>query len=222
MDALQEFRVETSSFAPEFGGSPGAQVLLTTRSGTNGFHGGVFDYFRNDVMDANDWFSNAAGLARSPERHNDFGGFLGGPLYLPRFGEGSPALHSGKNRTFFFFNYEGARLRIPTTQVIQVPSADARSGRTTPAASAAIMPFLNAYPQPNGPVAANGFTAQFTGAFSNSATLNATSIRIDHTFNGRFSIFGRYNNAPSQLASRVGSLNTIRTTPVNTQTLTVQ
>src|SRR5260370_8134645 len=54
VDALQEFRIETSSVSPEFGRSPGAQVLLTTRSGTNQFHGGIFEYFRNDVLDAND------------------------------------------------------------------------------------------------------------------------------------------------------------------------
>ena len=58
VDALQEFRIETSSFAPEFGRSPGGQVILTTRSGTNEFHGAAFDYFRNTVMDANNWFGN--------------------------------------------------------------------------------------------------------------------------------------------------------------------
>ena len=68
--------------------------------------------------------------------------------------------------------------------------------------------------------AGNPFTALFTGVFSNKATLDATSLRIDHTFNSRFSIFGRYNYAPSQTANRVFSLNTIETTPVNTQTLT--
>src|SRR4029077_113544 len=70
VEALQEFRIETSSFAPEFGRSPGGQVILTTRSGTNDFHGGIYEYFRNDVMDANDWLANQAGKARSPERHN--------------------------------------------------------------------------------------------------------------------------------------------------------
>ena len=62
MDALQEFRIETSSFAPEFGRMPGGQVILSTRSGTKAFHGGVFDYFRNTVMDANDWFANAQAI----------------------------------------------------------------------------------------------------------------------------------------------------------------
>jgi hypothetical protein len=213
VDALQEFRVETSSFAPEFGKTPGGQVILTTRSGTNDFHGAAFDYFRNTVMDANNWFNNNSvdsttgkGFPRAPEHHNDFGGFLGGPIW--------------KGHTFFFFSYEGARLRLPQTLVIQVPSKDARTS-----APAALAPFLNAYPIPNGPVSAGDFTAQFTGSFSNSATLDATSIRIDHTFNHRFSIFGRYNDAPSQtLQNGIGpstSISNLSPLNVNTRTLTV-
>src|SRR5207245_3071307 len=77
VEALQEFRVETSSYAPEFGRTPGGQVILVTRSGTNDFHGEVFDYFRNTVMDANDWFANRVGNPRAAEHHNDFGGIFG-------------------------------------------------------------------------------------------------------------------------------------------------
>src|SRR5580704_14309682 len=64
VDALQEFRIQTSAFAPEFGRAPGGQVILSTRSGTNDFHGGAFDYFRNTAMDANNWFANNVGLPR--------------------------------------------------------------------------------------------------------------------------------------------------------------
>ena len=184
VEALQEFRIVTSSFAPEFGRSPGGQVLLTTRSGTNDLHGGVYEYFRNDVLDANDWFANAAGQSRAPERHNDFGGFLGGPIW--------------KDKTFFFLSYEGARLRLPQTSVIDVPSSSSRTS-----APSALAPLLNAYPIPNGPISADGYTAQFTGTYSNSATLNAGSVRIDHKFNDKFTLFGRYNDAPSETASRV-------------------
>jgi hypothetical protein len=201
VDALQEFRVETSSFAPEFGRSSGGQIVLTTRSGTNEFHGGVFEYFRNDVMDANDWFANAAGAHRAPERHNDFGGFLGGPIL--------------RDKTFFFFSYEGARLRLPQTAVIQVPSVDARTN-----APAALKPYLSVYPTPNGLVSPGDFTAQFTGTYSNSATLNATSIRIDHRINDRYSIFGRYNEAPSSTIVKDYALTTQRTTEVDTRTVT--
>src|SRR5882672_2943959 len=88
VDAMQEFRVQTSSFAPEFGRTPGGQLSIVTRGGTNQFHGTAFDYLRNDVFDANDWFSNKNGLLKAKERQNDFGGVLGGPVLLPRFGEG--------------------------------------------------------------------------------------------------------------------------------------
>jgi Carboxypeptidase regulatory-like domain/TonB dependent receptor-like, beta-barrel/TonB-dependent Receptor Plug Domain len=207
VDALQEFRIETSSFAPQFGRSPGGQVILSTRSGTNDLHGGLFDYFRNDAMDANNWFNNAAtpSITRPAERHNDFGGFLGGPIW--------------KNRTFFFFSYEGARLRLPNSAVVQVPYLD--SG--TCSAAPSIAPFLKAYPKPNGPFSTSTCTGQFTGSWSDKATLNATSLRIDHTFNERFSIFERYNHAPSQIQQReLGlSLSDINSTNVNTDTLTI-
>lgn len=203
VEALQEFRVETSSFAPEFGRSPGGQVILTTRSGTNDFHGGIYEYFRNNVMDANDWFANAAGKPTAPERHNDFGGFLGGPIF--------------RDRTFFFLSYEGARLRLPQTVVFQVPSTQARAS-----ASSAIAPFLDAYPlpDPNGPVSPSGYTSRFTAVYSNGASLNAGSVRIDHSFNSRFAIFGRYSDAPSETINRNG-LSQLGTTTVDTKTLTL-
>jgi hypothetical protein len=202
VDALQEFRIETSSFAPEFGRSPGGQVILVTRSGSNDFHGGVFDYFRNTVLDANDWFANDAGQPRAAEQHNDFGGFLGGPVW--------------KDNTFFFISYEGARLRLPDAQVIPVPSEFART-QVSPVA-----PLLNSFPQPDDRSITPGvYTSNFTGVWSNSATLDAGSVRIDHTFNDRFSIFGRYNDAPSETADRVNGLSVLETGPVNTQTLTI-
>lgn len=203
VEALQEFRTETSSFAPEFGRSPGGQIILTTRAGTKALHGGVYEYFRNDVLDANDWFANAAGKPRAAERHNDFGGFVGGPIW--------------KDKTFYFLSYEGARLRLPQTESIQVPSTYARAQ-----ASPAIAPFLNAFPQPDDRSATPGvYTSQFTGVWSNTATLNAGSIRIDHTINDHFSVFGRYNDAPSESASRVNGLSMFETVAVNTRTLTV-
>src|SRR5262245_4094382 len=84
LDALEEFRIQTSTFAPEYGRTPGAHVSVVTKSGTNGFHGTVFEYFRNEKLDANDWFANANGLARPALRQNDFGGALGGPIQKDR------------------------------------------------------------------------------------------------------------------------------------------
>jgi hypothetical protein len=178
VEALQEFRIETSSFAPEFGRSPGGQVSLTTRSGTNQFHGGIYEYFRNDVLDANNWFANQAGLGRAAERHNDFGGFWGGRIKT--------------DNTFFFLSYEGARLRQPNATNIQVPSEFARTSAPSP-----IAPFLLAYPQPNDRTITPGvYIETFTGNYSNPSTLNAGSIRIDHVFKSKFYVFGRYNEAP--------------------------
>ena len=77
VEAMQEFRIQTSSFAPEFGRTPGGQISILTRSGTDQFHGTAFEYFRNDVLDANDWFSNLNHLPKPAERQNDFGGVLG-------------------------------------------------------------------------------------------------------------------------------------------------
>ena len=77
---MQEFRIQTSSFAPEFGRTPGGQISILTRSGTNRFHGTLFEYFRNDALDAKDWFVNFDGLAKPAERQNDFGGVFGGPI----------------------------------------------------------------------------------------------------------------------------------------------
>jgi len=205
VEALQEFRIETSSFAPEFGRAPGGQVLLTTRSGTNGFHGGIYEYFRNNVLDANDWFANQSGQPRAPERHNDFGGYLGGPIQ--------------RDKTFFFISDEGARLRQPQTQQSTVPYITPSVPSCS--APAAIAPFLNAYPKPNGPVSATTCTGQFTGSYSAPSTLNAGSIRIDHTFSSAFSIFGRYNEAPSEGAVRTNSLSELLMTTVGTRTLTL-
>src|SRR5262249_15071267 len=71
VDAMQEFRIQTSSFAPEFGRTPGAQISIATRSGTNAFHGTLFEYFRNNMPDAKDWFVNFNGLTKPAERVND-------------------------------------------------------------------------------------------------------------------------------------------------------
>ncbi len=182
VDAMQEFRIQTSSFAPEFGRTPGAQVSIVTRSGTNDFHGTLFEYFRNNVLDARDWFVNYNRLAKPAERMNDFGGVFGGPIK--------------KNKTFFFFSYEGLRLRQPSSLQTAVPDDASRLQ-----APASIRPYLNAYPIANGPSAGVGL-AQFNASFSNPSTLNATSIRLDHAFNSKLNVFARYNNSPSDLVQR--------------------
>ena len=84
VDAMQEFRIQTSTYAPEFGRTPGGQISIVTRSGTNQFHGTAFNYLRNDVFDASNWFNgytNSPPLPKAKERQNDFGGTFGGPIF---------------------------------------------------------------------------------------------------------------------------------------------
>jgi hypothetical protein len=189
VDALQEFRIQTSTYAPEFGRTPGGQISIVTRSGTNQFHGSLFDYLRNDIFDANDWFADEAGLTKPEERQNDFGGTFSGRIL--------------KDRTFFFLSYEGLRLRLPQTALDTVPDALARHSAT-----AVMQPYLNAFPLPNGPDLGNG-VAQFNASYSNSSTLDAYSLRVDHRLNDKLSIFGRYSDSPSENVQRGGSGNAL-------------
>jgi len=207
VDALQEFRIQTSTYAPEFGRTPGAQISILTRSGTNQLHGTLFEYFRNDALDANNWFANAVtpALPKAKERQNDFGGTFSGPLL--------------KDRTFFFFSYEGLRLRLPQTALTTVPDLSARQN-----AILAVQPFLNAYPfDPKQPDLGNGI-AQFNASVSSPATLDAYSIRIDHRLNSKVSLFGRYNYSPSEILQRGAgftSLSSVISSSVTAQTATV-
>jgi hypothetical protein len=185
VDALEEFRIDTSSYAAESGRMPGAQISIVTRSGTNTFHGTLFNYFRHDALDAADWFANSLGLEKAPLRQNDFGGVLGGPIV--------------RNRTFFFVSYEGLRLRLPQTVVhTSVPSLNLRHS-----VPAAIQPLLNAFPVPNGNDQGDGF-ADFSASFSNPSSVDSMSFRIDHAVNNGLSLFGRYSDAPSDVTYRGG------------------
>jgi len=205
VDALQEFRIQTSSYAPEFGRTPGGQISIVTRSGTNQFHGTLFEYFRNDVLDSADYFVKRNGLTKPKERQNDFGGVFGGPIQ--------------RDHTFVFVSYEGLRLVQPKSAVTEVPSVASRT-----AASPALSPIFAAFPLPNGPNTANGL-AQYSASYSDPSSLNAVSIRVDRVIGTKLTIFGRYNYAPSEASSRLGSfaiasVNTIGILQNNLQTLT--
>ena len=102
VDAMEEFKVKTSNFSAEFGHSAGAVVSATIKSGTNQPHGALFEFLRNDALDATNFFTNAAGLSKSLYRQNQFGFALGGPLYAPK-------IYNGHDRTFFFIDYQGTR-----------------------------------------------------------------------------------------------------------------
>jgi hypothetical protein len=232
VDAMQEFRIQTSTYAPEFGRTPGAQISIVTRSGTNQFHGTAFDYLRNDALDANDWFADSAGLAKPAERQNDFGGTLGGPIV--------------RDRTFFFFSYEGLRLALPQTALTTVPDASFTPGGTTNSrqnAIPAMQPFLNAFPLPNrnspelfmqcnpatdptcppSGLKATG-TAQFNASFPDAGSLDAYSLRLDHKLGNKVTLFGRYNYSPSELRQRgpgADALSVVNPIRITTQTGTV-
>lgn len=201
VDALQEFRIQTSTYAPEFGRTPGGQISLVTRSGTNSFHGAVFDYLRNDVLDANDWFADHRGLAKAKERQNDFGGVFGGPII--------------KNKTFFFFSYEGLRLRQPRVATTTVPSNSLRAS-----APATMKPLLNAFPIPNGTDMGNGL-ALFSASYTDPTSFDAASLRIDHQVKS-LTLFARYDYSPSDNVTNLGGtqLNNPRPTVFSTRTLT--
>ncbi len=210
VDAIREFRIQTSTFAPEFGRTPGAQVSITTRSGTNTFHGTAFEYFRNSALDASNWFDGFLHLPKGVERQNDFGGVLGGPIY--------------RDKSFFFFSYEGARLSQPTPQETIVPDVASRT-----IVPAAVQPILNAYPMPTPgipqtPTEATEGIAQFNGTAGSTSTLNASSLRIDDNLTSTWSVFARYNYAPSTASSQGGpssALSVFNNTAFKTQTGTI-
>lgn len=137
VDSIQEFKVSTNPYSAENGRSPGALISVTTKGGGNEFHGTAYEFLRNRVFDANNFFSNRAGRERPPQTQNQFGGNISGPIYIPRFGEGGPAWYGFKNKAFFFFNYEGTRIRKGVTRLGNVPLLNEIRGDFSPAAAAA-------------------------------------------------------------------------------------
>ncbi len=126
VDAIQEFKLETNAYSAEFG-RYAAQVNATTRSGGNAFHGSLFEFLRNDAFDAANFFDNFTARGKAPLRYNQFGGTIGGPVSFPEkyFG---PLNYEGRNRTFFFFNYQGTRTRRGLTAQLNVPTPEQRNG----------------------------------------------------------------------------------------------
>ncbi|MDQ3686749.1 MAG: carboxypeptidase-like regulatory domain-containing protein [Acidobacteriota bacterium] len=105
-DSITQFQVITGNFSAENGVASGAQVTLVTRSGTNKFHGNLFEFYQTPRFHANDYVNTISGVGRSQFVQNIFGGSIGGPVYLPRFGEGGRKVYNGKDRTFFFVNVQ--------------------------------------------------------------------------------------------------------------------
>lgn len=124
-DAVEEFKVETNALKAEFGQTSGGVVNVATKSGTNEFHGSVYEFFRNDALDARHSFATQrdplTGRIKPILRYNQYGGTIGGPVLLPK-------IYSGKNRTFFFFGYEQWKHRTSTLRRATVPTLEQREG----------------------------------------------------------------------------------------------
>ncbi len=141
VDSISEYRVITSNPSAEFGRNSGAQIGLITKSGTNRFSGNLFYFHRNRAFNANEFSQNRLGLERRILLRHQGGGSIGGPVYLPRFGEGGPVYYSGKDRTFFFFNMQIQRQSQTSPQTSTVYTALARQGQFRYAIGAQNRPF---------------------------------------------------------------------------------
>src|SRR6266478_840550 len=209
VDALQEFRVQSSTYSAEYGRNPGGQFVFETKSGTNQWHGTAYDYLRNDLLDATDWFNGYFGVKKPALRQNDFGGTFGGPVKIP-------SLYGGKDKTFFFVSYEGLRLIQPQAATASfVPDLCMRglgacpSGRNP--APSPLQPALNAFPMPSpsGLEDATNGTGQFIGSWSNPGSVDSTSVRLDHVINDRLRVFFRFSDTGSDTAFRGGYAVTV-------------
>jgi outer membrane receptor protein involved in Fe transport len=127
VDAVEEFKVETNSLKAEFGQTSGGVINVVTKAGTNSLHGSLYEFVRNDSMDARNAFAtqpDSSGRIKPVLRYNQYGGTVGGPVYIPK-------VYNGKNRTFFFFGYEQWRFRNSELRFASVPTQLQRNGDFT-------------------------------------------------------------------------------------------
>src|SRR5450755_1758858 len=175
----------SAGYTAEKGGAAGAQISIVSKAGTNAFHGGVFEFFRNDVFDARSPF-DFPGVP--PFRLNQFGGSLGGPIK--------------KNRTFFFLDYEGLRQRLHSTIIGFVPNAAYRA--SVAATSPILKPFLDSWPV--GQTHLDSLTDQWSSVGLDSRREDSGIFRLDHTFTDRTSIFGRFSIDDANVGSPLDTL----------------
>ncbi|MDE3178892.1 MAG: TonB-dependent receptor [Acidobacteriota bacterium] len=124
VDAIAEFKIQTSDFSAEFGRAGGAVLNATTKSGSNQLHGDAWEFLRNSGLDAANFFENASGTTKGEFRQNQFGFTVGGPVVIPK-------VYHGKDKTFFFFDYEGTRIRQAEPQLVTVPTTGERTSGYT-------------------------------------------------------------------------------------------
>ena len=184
VDAIREFRVVTSPFSAEYARASGGEVQIVTKSGTNQFHGSIFEFHRNSALDAHQWEDNAlAGGVKPGFLRNQFGASGGGPIV--------------EDQTFFFTAYEGIRQRLSTTRNSDVPDQDLHDGifeGTFLGVDPEIAPFLNLYPLPNDPnnLSLGDGTGRFLWFGQRVTTEDYFMARIDSQLSDDHSIYGRY------------------------------
>ncbi|MDA2933278.1 TonB-dependent receptor [Acidobacteria bacterium AH-259-D05] len=203
VDTVEEFKVMTHNFSAEYGKAAGGVVNAVSRSGTNELHGSIFEFHRNDNLDAKNFF-DAADEPIPEFKRNQFGFTLGGPIV--------------KDKTFFFGSYEGLREQLGTTNVAFVPDGNARQG-LLPGPDGALQdigvdpdvaPYLAAYPLPNGrPVLSRSGNptgiSEFLFSFNQPANEDYFAIKVDHRFNDANSFFTRYTISDGEVTRLPGS-----------------
>src|SRR6266699_472737 len=180
INTVAEFRVDNSTYSAEYGRNSGAIVNIATRSGTNEFHGEFFDFLRNEKLQARNFFDRTA--SPPPFKRNQFGFNIGGPVNLPRFGEGGSALsYKGKNKTFFFFSYEGLRQRQGLTLPIVTVPTDAPRAAVTDPAILKLLPLI--------PRSASGLTS---GSATAPVNIDQWTGDVSHNFSSKDRLHGYY------------------------------
>src|SRR5580700_383272 len=198
VDAVREFNILRDTYGAEYGKHPGAQVTIVTQSGTNQWHGSVFEYLRNNVLDAPNFFDPGSA---PPFRRNQFGGAIGGPIQ--------------KDKTFVFANYEGFRQSLHQTSVAFVPDAAARSGTFVPlgsacpaakqaACAAEVTSLLNLWPVADGPDQGSGIAKDFSNPLQ-SIRDDFGTARVDHIFSDKdsFGVIYTVDDSADQTATAI-------------------
>lgn len=186
-ETVQEFQIITNNYSAEYQSAPGAIVSAVTKSGTNAFHGSLFEYIRNDNLDAANFFDNSSGVGKPEFKRNQFGGSIGGPVIT--------------DRTFFFGSFEGLRERLNTTDFVRTISADARRGiipgEDPFEVHPEVVPYMNLYPVPGqGNSIVEDFedgTVRIAGESRRPTTDDYMLFKMDHIVSDNQQISGTFN-----------------------------
>ncbi len=171
VDSVQEFKVQTNSYSAEFGRSGSGIINLIYKSGTNQYHGSAFEFLRNSDLDSNNFFSNLNHVALANFKRNQFGGSLGGPIEIPK-------LYHGRDKTFFFFGYEGLRQGAASNSTATVPTALQRAGNFSQTFNAAGQQVAIYDPATTAPSGSGYIRQPFPGNIIPASRINPVSANI--------------------------------------------